>query len=264
LSRIDTTRIADAPRIVVLTVGGPLEWITVNALARRFGPVSVLIEEPEPRSVFLKRRLRKLGPLEVAGQMAFALLQKAIARRSAARVSEIHATYGLETAPAPECPIHLVGSVNSDACRAALRRLDPDVVVVHGTRIIRRDTLRAIRAPFINYHAGINPKYRGQHGGYWARAARDLEHLGVTVHLVDEGVDTGGVLYQARVEPTADDNITTYQHLQAAVAQPLIVRAVEDALSGSLRPRRVELPSRQWFHPTIWGYLRTGLAQGVW
>ena len=119
-------------------------------------------------------------------------------------------------------------------------------------------------APFINYHAGVNPKYRGQNGAYWARSKRDPAHAGVTVHLVDEGVDTGDVLYQAATDFSPDDNIATYQHRQMATALPLLIRAIEDALAGRLAPRRVELPSRQWFHPTLWGYVRTGMLQGVW
>ena len=112
--------------------------------------------------------------------------------------------------------------------------------------------------------AGINPKYRGQNGAYWARSRADDAHAGVTVHLVDEGVDTGAVLYQAKVTFARDDNIATYQHRQMAVALPLLIRAVEDALAGQLRPRRVNLPSQQWFHPTLWGYLKTGLLTHVW
>jgi methionyl-tRNA formyltransferase len=136
--------------------------------------------------------------------------------------------------------------------------------VVYGTRLLKRETLGCIDAPFINYHAGINPKYRGQNGAYWARRSADPDHAGVTIHLVDEGVDTGDVLYQARVELAPSDNIATYQHRQMAVALPLLIRAIEDAVSGRLQPRRVDLPSRQWFHPTLWGYLRAGLAEGVW
>lgn len=48
------------------------------------------------------------------------------------------------------------------------------------------------------------------------------------------------------------------------MALPLVVMAVEDALAGRLAPHRVDLPSRQWFHPTLWSYFRTGLKQGVW
>jgi methionyl-tRNA formyltransferase len=157
-----------------------------------------------------------------------------------------------------------IGSVNSAACRTALRDIDPSVVIVYGTRIIKPPTLACVPAPFINYHAGINPKYRGQHGAYWARCNHDPEHAGVTIHLVDAGIDTGKVLRQAHVTFSPDDNIATCQHRQIAAALPLLVEAIEEAAAGRLRPRQIDLPSRQWFHPTLWGYLRTGLAQGVW
>ena len=155
-------------------------------------------------------------------------------------------------------------SVNSEECRKLLKALTPGVVAVYGTRLLSRATLRAVDAPFINYHAGINPKYRGQHPGYWALASGDIENAGVTIHLVDEGVDTGSVLYQARVPFEEADNIATYQHVQAAFALPLFARALRDGLEGRLNPRTVELPSRQWFPPTLWRYLINGLTQKVW
>jgi len=39
---------------------------------------------------------------------------------------------------------------------------------------------------------------------------------------------------------------------------------VQDALDGTLKPRRVDLPSKQYFAPTLGSYLWTGLARGVW
>ncbi len=251
-------------RIAVLIAGGPLANILVNALFDHFGPIAVLEETPESKLEILRRRARLIGWRQALGQAAFGVAQKLIARWSADRLAAIWNRHGLDPLPDPAVARRAVGSVNSQACRAALRELQPKVVVVYGTRIIRRPTLQCIAAPFVNYHAGLNPKYRGQNGAYWARSNADAEHAGVTVHLVDEGVDTGDVLYQARAEFAPDDNISTYQHRQMAVALPLLIWAIEDALGGRLAPHRVDLPSRQWFHPTLWGYLKTGLKQGVW
>lgn len=260
-----TDRAGTAPcRAAVLIAGGPLAHMLVNRLYRRFGPITVLKEEPETKLAIMRRRARLIGWSEALGQAAFGVLQKVITRRSAARLSQIREDHGLDPHLDPAIPVREIGSVNSEACRTALREADPQIVIVYGTRIIKRETLECVDAPFINYHAGVNPKYRGQHGAYWARSNRDPEHAGVTIHLVDEGVDTGDVLYQASTEFAPADNIATYQHRQMATALPLLVRAAEDALAKRLSPRRVELPSRQWFHPTLWGYIRTGLAQGVW
>jgi folate-dependent phosphoribosylglycinamide formyltransferase PurN len=251
-------------RIAVLIAGGPLAHILVNALSDHFGSILVLREAPESKLAIVRRRARLVGWREALGQAAFGVAQKLIARRSAARIAVICDRHGLDPRRDPAMAARDIGSVNSDACRQALRELRPDVVVVYGTRIIKRDTLASVAAPFINYHAGVNPKYRGQNGAYWARSHADPGRAGVTIHLVDEGVDTGDVLYQAPVAFAPDDNIATYQHRQMVAALPLLARAIEDALTGCLRPHQVELPSRQWFHPTLWGYIRTGVKQGVW
>ncbi len=254
--------------IVVLTAGGPLAPVVVNGLAARLaGPgrtLTVIEEEPEAKSEIIRRRARKLGWWTALGQAACGILQRLLASGRQARIAAILGTYGLDASPPAALAVHRVASVNSDACRALLRSLAPSVVAVYGTRIIKPATLDAVPAPFVNYHAGINPKYRGQHPGYWALASGDAENAGVTIHLVDAGVDTGSVLYQARVVFSPEDTIATYQHVQAAHALPLFARAIEDALASRLAPRTVALPSRQWFPPTIWDYLRNGVVRGVW
>jgi methionyl-tRNA formyltransferase len=250
--------------IVALTNGSPHSWIILNAVVDRFGPVTVLTEDKEPRWELLRRRLKRHGRVALAGQIGFVLLQRFIAKRSRTRIAEIVQTQGLNPEPNPACEVIPVGSVNSQACREALTRLHPDVVIVIGTRIIRAETLEAIRAPLMNLHSGMTPMYRGQAGGYWALAKGDPDHAGVTIHLVDAGVDTGDVLYQAGFKAAKQDNFSTYFYLQAAVFRPMVVQAIEDALRGDLKPFKPDLPSEQFHHPTIWGYLWTGLAKGVW
>ena len=253
-----------ASRIVILFAGGPLGWSIVNGLAAQLGSITVIEEKPETKGEIIRRRLRIAGPVATAGQIALGVWQRLMARRAERRLVEIRARHGLDPDPSVHIAVHHVASHNSDEARSLLRQLAPAVVAVYGTRLLSRKTLQAIDAPFINYHAGINPKYRGQHPAYWALAAGDREHAGVTVHLVDEGVDTGGVLYQERVEFDPADTISTYQTLQAATGIPLLARAISDALEGKLAPSTVDLPSRNYLPPTIWRYLWNGVTKGVW
>jgi hypothetical protein len=153
--------------------------------------------------------------------------------------------------------------VNSQACRDALRELRPKVVVVYGTRIIRRPTLQCTPAPFILPRQRQPKVSRPERCllGAQQRRCRPCRH-----HRASRR--RGGrhrrhpLPGPRRVRP--DDNISTYQHRQIAVALPLLIRAIEDALAGRLEPHQVDLPSRQWFHPTLWAYFKTGLKQGVW
>lgn len=258
------TKLKDPGRIAVLIGPGQLPWIMVNGLADHFGALTVLEETREPASRFLKRRLKLLGPITVAGQIAFGLYLKYLHARSEGRKRAIMKCLEMTSIRPENCVHHHIGSVNSAICRERLREIDPDVVVVIGTRMIRSQTLDSIAAPFINYHAGLNPKYRGMNGGYWAYATGDEKNAGVTVHLIDRGVDTGRALYTANFTAGARENFVTYPYLQASAAKPLLNRAVEDALFGELKTDDLNLPSKQWFHPTLWSYIWTGLTRKVW
>jgi folate-dependent phosphoribosylglycinamide formyltransferase PurN len=94
-------------------------------------------------------------------------------------------------------------------------------------------------------------------------ANNDHAHCGVTVHLVDAGVDTGGILYQAPITSEADDNFATYPILQLVQGLSLMKAALRDAAAGRVVPRAGEGPSRQWYHPGLIGYWKTRLRHGV-
>lgn len=255
---------SNSSRIAVLTVPNDHSWALINALSERFGSVQVLAEQREPPLDLIRKRTRRVGLLKVLGQIGFVLLQRFTARTRRARVAEIVRQSALRIHLDPTCPVHDIRSVNSAACREALARLAPQVIVVSGTRLISRDTLDAINVPILNVHMGWNPGYRGQAGGYWAVAEGDTQHAGVTIHLVDSGVDTGPILYRTTFSPTRRDSFGTYFYLQSAVARPMLIRAVEDALSGRLAPVPTTEPSRMFVHPTLWRYLWTGCTKGVW
>jgi folate-dependent phosphoribosylglycinamide formyltransferase PurN len=250
--------------VLFLTSGNELGRIAARKLASAFPDMKIVVERPVARSTLLRGRIRRLGPLRVAGQMAFMAVARALHYGSRARIEDILDRHRLESRWPDYCERIDVPSVNSPECIAAIDRINPRVILLLGTRIVDRNTLAAIKVPLINYHAGITPKYRGIHGGYWAKAEGDLDNFGVTVHMVDPGIDTGAVLYQTRLAPTDDDNYATFPYLQLAAVLPLMEKAARDAIGGKLAPQAVTLPSRLWSHPTIWSYLKGGLRRGAW
>jgi folate-dependent phosphoribosylglycinamide formyltransferase PurN len=253
-----------ATGIVAVTAGGPYAWIIFNALADAFGPITVIEEKPESKSVFLRRRLRKLGAIETFGQFAMMMATRIGKAMSKRRTAQIVADHALNVEASPLLTRITVGSINDAATHHLLAGLQPKVLFLAGCRLLSPATLAAVSCPVINYHAGICPAYRGMNGGYFALAAGDQQNFGTTVHLVDSGVDTGGILYQQRLVPASSDTFFTYAMLMAAGSRAIAVQGVRDALEGTLRPMKTDLPSRQWFHPTLWGYIRTGLKTGIW
>ncbi len=255
----------DAGAVVILGGRHPSTWIVYNALKDMVAIRAVVIEGTESTWAFLWRRARRLGWCKVAGQLLFeATVIPWLRLRSRGRLRQIRAAYSLDETEAPAALVHYVDSVNSDSALELLTRLRPRVVVINATRILSRKLLSSIPAVFINTHAGITPQFRGVHGGYWALATGQAEQFGVTVHVVDAGIDTGAVLAQARVTPSKQDNFVTYPVLQLAAGLPLLRRAVRDALENRLVTVSPPAgPSRLWSHPTLWEYLRARLRFGA-
>lgn len=251
-------------QIVIVTAGGRNPQILINALHARFGHVSVLLEQPESKKLFLKRRIRKLGLITATGQFATMVASKFGKRFTGKRTAEILRQYDVDDHENPAIPVIAVNSVNTPDAIEQIRAINPAVVFLVSCRMLSTSTLSAMSCPVINFHAGINPQYRGLMGGYWARVENDEANFGATVHLVDAGVDTGDILYQSRMIPSKSDTMHTYPLLQTAASTSIAIRAVEDALSGNLKPLPANGNSRQWYHPPIWTWLWNGFRRGIW
>jgi methionyl-tRNA formyltransferase len=247
----------DHDRVLFLGQDGPATRIVCNAVKTAFPSARVVLEDPVPRVQLWRRRAVRLGVVTVFGQALFRLMLVPILNRTGKRrIEEIKRRYRLDDSPVRDEVIR-VPSVNSEDLRRLLRELSPDVVVVNGTRIIGRDTLRATEAPFINIHTGITPAYRGTHCGYWAVADGRPHLVGTTIHFIDEGIDTGAVIDQASCDIEHTDSFVTYPYLQLAKGLPLLLKAIQGSLNGTLsaREQRPSSPSKLCYHPTLWGYL---------
>lgn len=230
--------------------------IVYNAVAQNHNVSRVIEDTPIPLSKFLKRRIKKLGLFTVVGQILFMVYNKYLFRKSKERISVIKEKYKLSTENFPKQIFSKVPSINSSEAIKILQKENPDLVIVNGTRIISKKVLSSIDALFINTHVGITPEYRGVHGGYWALVNNDKKNCGVTVHVVDEGIDTGGVLYQDTIEANHQDNFNTYLYLQIAKAIPLINKAITDFRNNEIKvQKRENNTSVLYSHPTLFQYI---------
>ena len=252
-------------RAVLLAGPGYSTDIVANFIASRVSDLVVVVEDPQSRLEMARRRARRVGWLAVVGQVLFVVLQKSVldlvGRR---RRTAIFGAAAVDTTH--RAPAHRVLSVNDDAAVALLTSLLPDVVVVHGTRVIAQRVLESAGCPVLNMHAGITLRYRGVHGGYWAIAERHPDWVGTTVHLVDPGIDTGLILAQTTFEVSDQDSIATYPDLHLVHGLPLLGDQVDKAMAGEdLRPVSASVApgSGFYYHPTIWGYLWRRWRDGV-
>lgn len=104
-----------------------------------------------------------------------------------------------------------------------------DFVALAGfMRIVKPGLLRTFAGRMINIHPSLLPKFPGLHAGRQALEAGATE-TGCTVHYVDEGIDTGPIIIQKRVEIFPNDTEETLMnriHEQEHFAYPEALRRI--------------------------------------
>lgn len=244
-------------KILLLAGSGKSTNYLYNGLDPEFNIGKVIIEEPVSKWSMIKRRIKNLGFIKVLGQILFISIAPVILRLfSKDRINELEEIYSLSSKEIPQERIKNVSSVNSDECLQAIKDYQPDLVLINGTRIISSKILDSTKASFINIHVGITPIYRGVHGGYWALVNDDLENCGVTIHYVDKGIDTGGVIAQEKINITSNDNFITYPVHQYGVGIRIfkeVIHKFKD--SGEVSGQETEETSNLFYHPTITEYV---------
>jgi hypothetical protein len=99
-----------------------------------------------------------------------------------------------------------VPHINHADTVALAREFVPDLICVFGTSLIRGELLREGRLGIANLHGGLSPEYRGADCTFWALYNGEPEKVGCTLHWVDAGIDTGGLIAHVCPEIRPDDD----------------------------------------------------------
>ena len=92
-------------------------------------------------------------------------------------------------------PVQRISSVNADSFVAFVRDQHIDVLFHQTPEILRPPVLRAPSIAVLNRHMSLLPSYRGAWPIFW-QLANGEKVVGITLHIVDEGVDSGAIVVQ--------------------------------------------------------------------
>lgn len=116
-----------------------------------------------------------------------------------------------------------------------LRAKRIDAIFLAGfMRILSSEFVRTWRGRILNIHPSLLPKYPGTHAIRDAFEAKEKE-TGVTIHFVDEGVDTGPVILQRKVPIKPTDTLETLEARVHALEYELYTQAAQLFLLGKLK-----------------------------
>jgi len=123
-------------------------------------------------------------------------------------------------------PVLEVGSMRDMATLEVIRELQPDLAVTACfPQILPEEFLDIPISGCLNIHPSMLPAYRGPEPLFWQFRAGE-QNMGVTVHWMDTGVDTGAVLAQRQVEFAEGMRTEAADRLAASRGAEMILQAL--------------------------------------
>lgn len=126
----------------------------------------------------------------------------------------------------------------------AIDAYEPDLVVLAGfMKILAPETVARLQGRVINTHPALLPAFPGAHGVRDA-LAHGVKVTGCTVHLVDEGVDSGPIVAQAAVDIWENDTEETLHERIKPVERALVVQTIRRMMTRgwTVEGRTVKIP----------------------
>lgn len=247
---------------MILARAGLTTNLLVETLRKHFGELVIVLEVPESAREIFKRRRKHVGLFSALGQAVFVLTVPKFLRRKN-RIAELLELAGLSGSQNFSASLDVI-NLNNSTIDWTDSKYKADVVFVNGTRLLSENFLANFSVPIVNIHTGINPEYRGVHGGYWALYSAKSQLFGTTLHLVDTGTDTGTIIDQKILKISDRDNYMTYPILQYLAGLEMLEAQISEIKLGKLRSKQaLSSESKLWFHPTIFQYLAKRISKGL-
>ena len=143
-----------------------------------------------------------------------------------------------------ELPLREVGDIH--ALEPELRRMAPDLLVVASyPRLFRASLLAIPRKGELNVHTGALPRWRGVHPLNWALIHDDPE-MGVTVHYMEEGADSGGIVAQKTIPVGIEDDINSMRDKLTTLGAELLADAIDRIADGTVTVSPQDSAAATW------------------
>ncbi|MGH7453201.1 MAG: formyltransferase family protein [bacterium] len=129
----------------------------------------------------------------------------------------------------------VVDDLNGAESVAALQRMQTDILLLGGVPIICANVLSVPKLCTLNVHMGLLPKFRGVNVAEWSIFCG--APVGVTVHQVDTGVDTGAILYREEIDVSGCTNIETMRAKVSAAQHRVLAKCTRLLVEKQLIPQ---------------------------
>lgn len=225
---------------MILTSDTVANVYLVNRLLSRHDVAGIVVECPPPaasRTDKIARRrqmFRKHGALKTVNKLLLNWVRsRLLAGRDARSVRDALFPNEAEVRYQRNVDIIRVDNINDPRCGRFIVEHAPDVIAVCGTGVIKPEIFGLASRGAINIHTGITPEYRSADPILWALYNNQPEMIGVTIHFIDAGIDTGAIVCQQTVPIYREDTLSTIYARCIQVGSQLYLEALAHLARGS-------------------------------
>lgn len=130
--------------------------------------------------------------------------------------------------------VYVDKDVNCDTFVSLCNRLNLDLgVSMSFNQIIKKNLRNTAQKGFINCHAGKLPNYRGRNILNWA-LINDENEIGITAHFIDDGIDTGDIIFQETISVEEKDNYRTLLYKAIDKCPDVLISAILKIKDGKV------------------------------
>jgi methionyl-tRNA formyltransferase len=161
-------------------------------------------------------------------------------------------------------PVIYCNDLNDSLVVKGLKEIKPDLVVFTGGGLIRKEVLANSGTGILNCHMGLLPRYRGMDVVEWPILEGKTESIGMTVHFMDDDVDTGDILRTRKVDFEVGETIKQIRDRFEPIMCRELVVACREFLKGDLKRKpQKKADGRQYFkmHPRLIALAEAKLKQ---
>ena len=122
-------------------------------------------------------------------------------------------------------------NINDNDNIELIKELNPNLIIVHTMDLIKDKLIDLFPKRILNLHAGLSPYYRGMGTNVFPFYNNELEYVGMTIHYIDKGIDSGEIILQGRPTFEMDDNTHTIGCKNVILGANLMIKTVKRYIS---------------------------------
>lgn len=145
--------------------------------------------------------------------------------------------------------VNCIRAVNINAPEVAnqIKSMNADLIVsVSMNQIIKKNILNMPQHKCINVHCAPLPRYQGMSPYVWALANNE-DYSAVTIHYMDEGLDTGNIIVQEKISVVVNDTAFALFYRCCCKAAELLLKVVDNIEKGQVTSYPQNLEDKSYF-----------------